>query len=273
MQEPIEKKNTPPTTPEMGRQASEEEEEPMLYGLFSSQDSQPPSPSLQPVSPPNTPSSTPNSPPQPLNCSAPPPPPNILRSASRSSSSGLVSSLFSSSSTEKDEVPVEEEEEIPEDEKIHSMFTTICPYNDCNALIDLRAFPKHAITIHYNDSFQRLACPLCFLLTGQEFAPNDNTHLAGHCENAHGDFMNPDATPLGKAVDARKLAAIKKSQDNSGLRESKLGSLPTAIFDPNKEEHAKLYECTICLCEYEEGEEMVELQCSHTFHSDCIKDW
>jgi len=31
--------------------------------------------------------------------------------------------------------------------------------------------------------------------------------------------------------------------------------------------------CAICLCEYEEGEDIRFLQCEHHFHSDCIMEW
>jgi hypothetical protein len=31
--------------------------------------------------------------------------------------------------------------------------------------------------------------------------------------------------------------------------------------------------CAICLCEYQEGDEMRYLNCSHHFHSECVTDW
>lgn len=31
--------------------------------------------------------------------------------------------------------------------------------------------------------------------------------------------------------------------------------------------------CTICLCEYEEGDAVKMLRCGHSFHSDCIDPW
>ncbi|KAK9272667.1 hypothetical protein L1049_003043 [Liquidambar formosana] len=32
-------------------------------------------------------------------------------------------------------------------------------------------------------------------------------------------------------------------------------------------------ECTVCLSKFEEGEEIRELQCNHTFHKDCLDRW
>lgn len=31
--------------------------------------------------------------------------------------------------------------------------------------------------------------------------------------------------------------------------------------------------CSICLCEYEKGEKLVQLPCKHIFHEDCITSW
>lgn len=35
----------------------------------------------------------------------------------------------------------------------------------------------------------------------------------------------------------------------------------------------ELRECVVCLCKYEEGEEMRELYCKHEFHKDCLDRW
>jgi len=31
--------------------------------------------------------------------------------------------------------------------------------------------------------------------------------------------------------------------------------------------------CIICLCDYEVGDNMLTLSCTHAFHTKCIKDW
>lgn len=31
--------------------------------------------------------------------------------------------------------------------------------------------------------------------------------------------------------------------------------------------------CTICYCNFEEGEEALELPCKHIYHPECIKTW
>merc|ERR1711871_27864 len=32
-------------------------------------------------------------------------------------------------------------------------------------------------------------------------------------------------------------------------------------------------QCSICICEYEQGEEVMVLPCNHRFHGDCIRQW
>merc|ERR1711933_583864 len=32
-------------------------------------------------------------------------------------------------------------------------------------------------------------------------------------------------------------------------------------------------ECSVCMCEFEKGEEMGQLECGHTFHKECIVEW
>lgn len=31
--------------------------------------------------------------------------------------------------------------------------------------------------------------------------------------------------------------------------------------------------CSICMCDYDEGEELLMLDCSHRYHIECISKW
>lgn len=54
--------------------------------------------------------------------------------------------------------------------------------------------------------------------------------------------------------------------------ENIINNLPTKKFPT---EFPGDPECRICMCEYAEGEDIIQLQCSnlHHFHADCIKKW
>jgi len=46
-----------------------------------------------------------------------------------------------------------------------------------------------------------------------------------------------------------------------------------ATFSSNLSIPTEDSSCAICLCEYEEGEEIRFLHCNHHFHSECVTDW
>ena len=57
----------------------------------------------------------------------------------------------------------------------------------------------------------------------------------------------------------------------------KIEELPVHNFyknaiDPKIKEGDKV-ECQICLMEYEDGNQIMMLVCTHMFHKDCAKDW
>ena len=69
-----------------------------------------------------------------------------------------------------------------------------------------------------------------------------------------------------KADDSQKPAAsaaqVGKGDYGTVAQDDKLGSA-------DYEEPA----CTVCLCEYEDGDRLVRLPCGHEFHEDCINAW
>lgn len=44
-------------------------------------------------------------------------------------------------------------------------------------------------------------------------------------------------------------------------------------FKCDEDAREKLVECIICMCDYEEGDELRYLPCLHTYHRTCIDDW
>ncbi|CAH8592358.1 unnamed protein product [Heterobilharzia americana] len=63
----------------------------------------------------------------------------------------------------------------------------------------------------------------------------------------------------------------EEEQVRIATRMGLISTLPLFKFDESKRE--KLSECIICMCEYEEGEELRYLPCLHTYHRICIDDW
>lgn len=45
---------------------------------------------------------------------------------------------------------------------------------------------------------------------------------------------------------------------------------PTIRYNKKLNSHG---DCSVCLCEFEEGEKVRRLKCKHTFHKDCLDKW
>jgi E3 ubiquitin-protein ligase ATL6/9/15/31/42/55 len=60
-----------------------------------------------------------------------------------------------------------------------------------------------------------------------------------------------------------------------GLDRESLNSFAVVKYDQQKSEHldSELKKCAICLSEFEDGEEIKFLLCTHRFHSNCIDPW
>eukprot|EP01080_Neovahlkampfia_damariscottae_P004228 gene4228-7565_t len=63
-----------------------------------------------------------------------------------------------------------------------------------------------------------------------------------------------------------------EQQISCGLSSSTLSQLPTFKFMIN-DQNTMINECSICLSEYENEDEIRTLPCFHMFHKDCIDEW
>lgn len=60
---------------------------------------------------------------------------------------------------------------------------------------------------------------------------------------------------------------------NHGLSSRQIELFPVRKYRPIQNGASELTQCTICLCDYEEGENVRTLPCFHYFHVDCIDSW
>lgn len=59
---------------------------------------------------------------------------------------------------------------------------------------------------------------------------------------------------------------------SKGLSANLIAKLPTVSYSKYNKTF-KLDKCVLCQYEFKENEQLVKLNCNHTFHSDCIGDW
>ncbi|KAK4354545.1 hypothetical protein RND71_026739 [Anisodus tanguticus] len=66
----------------------------------------------------------------------------------------------------------------------------------------------------------------------------------------------------------------RRKVNGQGLEPSILETIPVLAFDGKEFKDGTILECTICLCEFTEGEKMRFLpKCNHGFHVECIDAW
>ena len=52
-----------------------------------------------------------------------------------------------------------------------------------------------------------------------------------------------------------------------------VNSFDKVVFEKLPATEEEVDQCSICICEYEAGEEVMVLPCNHRFHGDCIRQW
>ncbi|KAJ5072902.1 hypothetical protein M0811_09348 [Anaeramoeba ignava] len=86
-------------------------------------------------------------------------------------------------------------------------------------------------------------------------------------ERENGDNMDPDAMNYQQLLNlGERIGRVERGLDDNGINQ-----LPVSKFDKNTAKGDLT--CSICRCEYEDGEEIRRLPCLHYFHKDCIDQW
>eukprot|EP00943_MAST-04B_sp_MAST-4B-sp1_P007898 g7898.t1 len=66
---------------------------------------------------------------------------------------------------------------------------------------------------------------------------------------------------------------VAMQQRRSGTPAEVFNQFDKVIFKKLDTEEQEEDQCSICICEYENGEEILTLPCKHKFHGGCIKQW
>jgi hypothetical protein len=91
-------------------------------------------------------------------------------------------------------------------------------------------------------------------------------------EGGYGHPEGGDRTP-GVSDEAREKWFRFSYNPARDKKESRRGSYGSVSQNDAKTHEDDEPHCSICLGEYEEGEELVKLPCSHIYHDECISSW
>ena len=96
-----------------------------------------------------------------------------------------------------------------------------------------------------------------------------------HDFNAHDSLLEEMALRMAAAMGGLEVLPpnVPRGVDPDTIR-----NLPTRTFQPSSSSsdgnNAKTDDkCSICLCQYEAGEEVKMLPCLHSYHGQCIDRW
>lgn len=65
----------------------------------------------------------------------------------------------------------------------------------------------------------------------------------------------------------------RRQDHHERLTQRVLENLPTHAYDASCSDTFAQTDCAICLGEFEDGDQMRELPCKHSFHADCVASW
>lgn len=75
------------------------------------------------------------------------------------------------------------------------------------------------------------------------------------------------------AAQQRAMEEGGQPQPNQGATEEQLDALKLVTFVPSLFNDPDDAKCSICLGDYEDGEQLRELKCLHYFHKECVDEW
>lgn len=79
-----------------------------------------------------------------------------------------------------------------------------------------------------------------------------------------------------RLVEQRRMAQLSRGASQSCIERNTLSHSYKRLLRSNSSvdnQEDNTEKCTICLCEFEEGEDVRRLPCMHLFHVSCVDQW
>lgn len=76
-----------------------------------------------------------------------------------------------------------------------------------------------------------------------------------------------------RLIEQRRLAHLSRGASQSCIEHNTLSHVYKRILRSSDGTEDNTEKCTICLCEFEDGEDVRRLPCMHLFHVQCVDQW
>ncbi|KAK4416621.1 E3 ubiquitin-protein ligase BIG BROTHER [Sesamum alatum] len=97
---------------------------------------------------------------------------------------------------------------------------------------------------------------------------SDDEHDYEFYQEIEEDDVDPDELSYEELIALGEMVGV----ENTGLPEAEINK-HLQPFTCHSTTNLIIDRCVICQVEYEEGEEVVSIQCEHLYHRDCITKW
>jgi len=94
--------------------------------------------------------------------------------------------------------------------------------------------------------------------------PSSQTHESGLTYGQLMELCNRELTP----EDYEMLLRLDETVQKKTLEDDAINRLEEKLIEQKTEEL-----CSVCMCEFEIGDKVKKLPCTHEFHADCIRPW
>lgn len=109
--------------------------------------------------------------------------------------------------------------------------------------------------------------------SGSTESPVEETPLTANASSSESgqDSVNPDGMQYEELVNLGESIGV----ENRGISAARIARLPTSkyrsgLFSRNKKKEEN---CVVCQMNFNSGDRLITLPCSHRYHKTCITDW
>ncbi|XP_076921029.1 E3 ubiquitin ligase BIG BROTHER-related-like [Bidens hawaiensis] len=96
-----------------------------------------------------------------------------------------------------------------------------------------------------------------------------STQAQAASSNSRQDPIDPDNMQYEDLLQLTETVGV----ENRGISSARISKLPTSKYGSRLFSKKKKQNCVICLMDFNSGDRLITLPCSHQYHSKCVTEW